>query len=30
MPFGAARTVRELGSAPAILDFFETGRRLAE
>jgi hypothetical protein len=30
MPFGAARTVRELGSASAILDFFETGRRLAE
>jgi len=29
MPFGAARPVRALGSAAAILDFFETGRRLA-
>lgn len=29
MPFGAARTVRELGGAREILEFFETGRRLA-
>jgi hypothetical protein len=29
MPFGAALTVRELGSADAILDFFDTGRRRA-
>ncbi len=28
MPFGAARPVRELGDAAAILEFFETGRRL--
>jgi hypothetical protein len=27
MPFGAARPARELGSADAILDFFDTGRR---
>ena len=27
-PFGAARTVRELGGEPGILDFFRTGRTL--
>ncbi len=29
VPFGAARPVRELGAAPAIQQFFETGARLA-
>lgn len=29
MPFGAARTVRELGDATAIVAFFETGRGLS-
>jgi hypothetical protein len=28
-PFGAARPVRELGSVPRILEFFEAGRELA-
>jgi hypothetical protein len=28
MPFGAARTVRELGDPAAIVAFYETGRRL--
>jgi hypothetical protein len=29
MPFGAARTVRELGDATGILAFYDVGRRLA-
>jgi hypothetical protein len=29
-PFGAARTIAELGSADAVLSFFEEGRRRAE